>query len=435
MRHKRRYNLTLGFYMPSMFHLHVHTEENFKNWRKWDDETLCTFLHEYIHFLQDVSTVSGLHNIYVMGECLSDRITRIYKMSEKKIKVPLPLVQGPNNVWNNNEVSNAVEGAYDLDGVDEDTLQVAGKASVNDTLWNLNGQTITMHEVRVPYVGGDFVLGNIHISESMAYIGEQIVYGGKPGVVQPPPNYPYDVVRQLAHFYSPKLEANLPLLFCICDFALTYNPSGYVLVNMFEHYVNEGCPLDWRKFMLDTIKNVKSRGTTGLVSYADGLRQIKDLAIDSLDKRFNHYTYNDIRQWYNNVINRAVGMRLEFPLFIYDFLSGGELKNNKQFMMLLKGVGIPVLTNDFYKTSFTTKINGCHLKKRRAEYMIAAGSITFALGDGYLPCELRKICRAEHRCVDKNCVRAPWKHARRVNPCPYGHLWYGWALKDRELEW
>lgn len=85
-----------------MFHLHVHTEENFKNWRKWDDETLCTFLHEYIHFLQDVSTVSGLHNIYVMGECLSDRITRIYKMSEKKIKVPLPLVQGPNNVWNNN---------------------------------------------------------------------------------------------------------------------------------------------------------------------------------------------------------------------------------------------------------------------------------------------------------------------------------------------
>lgn len=63
MRHRRRFNLTLGFYMPSLFHLHVHTKKFFKNLWKWDDETFCTFLHEYIHFLQDVSTVSGLHNI------------------------------------------------------------------------------------------------------------------------------------------------------------------------------------------------------------------------------------------------------------------------------------------------------------------------------------------------------------------------------------
>lgn len=435
MRSKRRYNQTVGFYMPSLFHLHIHTKKNFKNWGKWDDVTLCAFLHEYIHFLQDISTVAGLHNIYVMGECLADRINRIYAMSCNMIKVPLSLIQGSNNVLNNQSVCNAVEGDLSLNGVDEDWFQITGKATIKDETWNPNGQMITMHEVRVPFAGGDFLLGNYHISESMAYIGEQIVYGNKPGTVEPSPNYPYDVVKQLAHYYSPQLESNLPLLFSICDYALTYNPSGYVLVKMFELYIKKGCPIDWRKFMFDTVSNVMTGGTGGLVSYADGIKQIKDLAIESLDKRFNNESYNDIRQWYYNVINRAVKLRLEYPLFMYDFLSGGELKSNKQFEQLLEGIGTPVITNDLNESTFTTRVKGCHLKKRRAEYLIAVGSITYAFDFGYFPCELRKICKAENRCIDKNCVRAPWKHARKVSPCPYGHLWYGWGLKDKELVW
>ena len=46
-----------------------------------------------------------------------------------------------------------------------------------------------MHEVRVPFAGGgEFLLGNYHITESMAYLGEQIVYGNHRGVVEPSPN-------------------------------------------------------------------------------------------------------------------------------------------------------------------------------------------------------------------------------------------------------
>ena len=157
--------------MPSMFHLHVHTKMNIKKWWKWDDKTLCTFLHEYIHFLQDVSTVAGLYNIYVMGECLADRVNRVYNMNTNQIRVPIPLVPGVNNVQNNQNVLNAVEGTINLNGVDEDTLQITGRAMVNNQNLNLNGSVITMHEVHVPYAGGDFLLGNYHISESMAYLG------------------------------------------------------------------------------------------------------------------------------------------------------------------------------------------------------------------------------------------------------------------------
>lgn len=436
MRHARKYNQILGFYMPSMFHLHVHTMADIGHWEKWDDKTLCTFLHEYIHFLQDISTVSGLYNIYVLGECLAERVNQIYDMPDGSIKVPLKIAPGPNNVLNNLMVSNAVEGDYGLNGVDEDNLQVIGIAIVTNTPWVLNGKTITMHEVRVPFAGGgDFLLGNYHITESMAYLGEQIVYGNHRGVVEPSPNYPYDVVRQLAHHYSPNLGNNLPLLFCLCDLALTFSHSGYALTVFFNIYVKKGCPANWRQFVLDLIKNTKGITPEGQVSYMDGLMRMKKLAIQELDLKFNNDSYNDIRRWYYNVINRAVDMRRQYPLYIYDFLSGGELKNNRQFKQLLAGIGTPILTNDLFQSWFTENVSGCVLKKRRAELLIAAGSITYALGNAYFPCELRKICRADKKCVDKNCVRAPWKHARKVKPCPYGYLWYGWGLKNKELQW
>ena len=418
--------------MPSMFHLHVHTKKNIKKWWKWDDKTRCAFLHEYIHFLQDISTVAGLYNIYVMGECLQDRVTRVYKMTTDKVKVPIPLVPGSNNVLNNHNVLNAVEGTINLYGTNINTLQITGKATVTNQKSNLNGTVITTHEVRVPYTGGSFLLGNYHISESMAYLGELVMYGSL-GVVAPSPNYPYDVVRQLAHFYSPQLENNLHLLFSLCDVALTYSHSGYALVNLFEKYVLAGCPWDWRTFVLNEISTTKVIGTNGMQTYQDGLRSIKDLAIHSLDQKFNNYSYEDIRRWYYNIINRAIEMRLQYPLYIYDFVAGGELKENKQFRQLMKGIGTPVLTNDYYKTSFTTKVTGCALRKRRAQFLIAAGSITYALGNALIPCILIDICRAKRRCVGKKCNNSPWKHARKWFACPYGHLWYGWGLKDKEL--
>lgn len=435
MRNTRRYNTTLGFYMPSMFHLHVHTESDITNWKEWDDQTLCTFLHEYIHFLQDISTVMGLYNIYVLGECLADVVNRIYQISDIDIVVPIPLIPGPNNVYNNSTVNEVVAGTINLPvGVDEDNLILTGKATVSHNIQNMNGKRLDLYEIHIPYQGGgDFLLGNYHICESMAYIGEQILYGAMPGVVQPSPNYPYDVVRQLAMFYSPVLGNNLPLLFSLCDLSLTFSHAGMALIHFFEQYINDGSPSDWRDYIIDVLIRTKASSTNGTKSYSNAINEIKDLAIVSLDKRFKGFDYDDIRRWYYTIINRIVHYRLRNPLFMVDFIQEGELRKNKTFEQLLKYIGTPVLTNDYYHTFFTNNVHGCHLKKRRAQFLQAAGSITSALLDAYFPCDLRYQCKAEGRCIDRNCVRAPWKHARKINACPYGHLWYGWKLKSKTL--
>lgn len=63
-----KYYRTLGFYSPSLFHIHLDGIGRIKDMSSWEEEQKSTFLHEYVHFLQDVTTVQGLNNMYRLGE-------------------------------------------------------------------------------------------------------------------------------------------------------------------------------------------------------------------------------------------------------------------------------------------------------------------------------------------------------------------------------
>ena len=52
-----------GFYEPSFFRLHIETDNSIENINNLNDRDFSTFLHEYIHFIQDTTTYYGLNNI------------------------------------------------------------------------------------------------------------------------------------------------------------------------------------------------------------------------------------------------------------------------------------------------------------------------------------------------------------------------------------
>ena len=56
-------NTTLGYYEPAFFHINIGTNSSFE---KFSSRDFSIFLHEYIHFIQDVTTVYGLNNIHVI---------------------------------------------------------------------------------------------------------------------------------------------------------------------------------------------------------------------------------------------------------------------------------------------------------------------------------------------------------------------------------
>jgi hypothetical protein len=53
----------LGSYFQSFFCIELHTDESLDDLNNLKEETISTLLHEYIHFLQDITTSFGLTNI------------------------------------------------------------------------------------------------------------------------------------------------------------------------------------------------------------------------------------------------------------------------------------------------------------------------------------------------------------------------------------
>ena len=51
-----KYYKTLGFYCPSLFYICLDGKGRLKDIKKWDEVQQSTFLHEYVQFLQDITT-------------------------------------------------------------------------------------------------------------------------------------------------------------------------------------------------------------------------------------------------------------------------------------------------------------------------------------------------------------------------------------------
>lgn len=433
MDDKRYLNLeTLGFYMPNMFHLHIRGSVDLSKWKEWDKETQCTFFHEYIHFLQDIMTSTGLYNIYVNGEYLSYATNHVYKLPKGEFERPITPKQGVDNVAYNIAINKFVNGQIGLpEHVDVNNFKITGKPIVKDNIKNYNGQQINLKKICIPFSDNGnfrlFRLGGYHISESMAYLAEQITYGNP--YMAKSPNYPYCIVKQLVDYYIPQLSDNKQFLFALCDLAMNYSHPAKVLVDYLEIIEKKGIYTKWEDIIGDFISNsINVSGNGNTFSYIDGLCEIKNMPIKSLNKRFATIDHYLLRKWINIIIETAFEWRKNDPLILSKLVSGGQLESNNVFNDFITLIGTPLLSNSKNETFFYNSIDK-KLTKRKLACITAAGSIMYIM-KGFNDCDLYEYCKADNRCVSETCKTKPWKKARFLCACPFGHLWYGWKLKE-----
>lgn len=90
----------LGLYYPSFFRMELPFEYHDVPMEiyRLSPQKRGAFIHEYIHFLQDITTHFGMNNTYVCAEYLHSTINQIYKKNKKKIKIPINPVTNTDNV-------------------------------------------------------------------------------------------------------------------------------------------------------------------------------------------------------------------------------------------------------------------------------------------------------------------------------------------------
>lgn len=432
----KRYNTTLGFYEPAVFHLHTIGNGQLKRMENWSQSQKSTFLHEYIHFLQDITTIQGLNNMFIIGEYLRYVTNFVTQQKDADIQLPINPFSADNNVDQNWLARKFTMGKNDSVEkiISYKKVQLIKLKDAN------SGKLIPVNGIMVRCVDGkmqitDILFGTLQIMEGMAKLIQEEIY---PTAIRNSPYNPYYIARDVADSIIPGLVDRPRTLIALFFLALQRSNPGYDFVDYLEFKAKNG-------YDADTL--------TADVVYGDLQRTIMHLSVGTLNYNDSHaffvggakdvmseylggvWYWQNINKWFQTIIQKGTELKLNNPFLFQKLAEGGDITTNNIFMMLLGEFGTPIVTNSAHNFGFIRPKNVL-VSKRELINVYAMMQVHQAfLSDGTYSCPLRKYCQNEpcgfrKQKVDKRCLTRPWERMRKWNRCYFNTWWYFKGFND-----
>lgn len=411
----------LGNYESSYFIMNVPTDADI-DIRNMPDADFAVFFHEYIHFLQDITSFYGYNAIFSHGEYIRKVITDIYKGPEQ-MSFPFQLIDGKDNVWLNKRICIQSLG-------DKTEQEVFFLKKVYIEYYKLN-DIVSLPELQVDAITDNgletITVGAYAIRENMAYLMERQCTSK----YKTSKTFPYQIVELLADKICPGKLTSLDLI-AICDIALQCSVPGHGLY-LFLNAIGNGDlvinrPEDVYNFFLS--KRVTFLGVEESVPQA--IITAAYMAMDHLLSYVRIESLNaEFQQWILFTISAGVELRLLHPYFFLEMARGERDKKNAILQTIAEYIGSPQIINNFGKRfQLATKRPIC-----RFEYLEAVKEIEALFEDGVTRCSLRPWCEMspDGAPVDDRCDKSPWERCNDKNLCPYGMLWRHWKLADKKV--
>lgn len=431
-----RYNTILGFYEPALFHLHTIGNGQLKRMDKWNQLQKSTFLHEYIHFLQDVSTIQGLNNIFIKGEYI--RFVTKFVKRQNNIDIHVPI--NPLNACDNVD-QNWLARAYTMGSnipverlLSYKKVQVAKLTDFNSgKVIPVNGIIVRCLDRNLQVV--DMLIGTLQMMEGMAKMIQEEIY---PTSVRCSPYNPYYIARDVAEIIIPGLSTKTQALIALFVFALQRSNPGYDFVEYLELKAKSG--FDATTLTADVIYGDMQRTImhlpVGTLNYIDSHAFFVGGAEDVMSEYLGGVWYwQNINKWFQTIIQKGSDLKLNNPFLFQKLAEGGDITSNNVFMKLIKNFGTPIVTNSAHDYDFI-RPNRVLISKREMINVYAMMQVhRVFLSNGTYSCPLRKYCQNEpcgfrKQKVDKKCLTHPWERMKKWNRCYFNTWWYFKGFKD-----
>ena len=418
---RRKLNTTLGFYSPSFLRMHVGTKSNLTNLNSINDDfTESVYLHEYLHFIQDLTTNYGLSNICIIVDYLKFVNNHLIKQTKGKFAVPiLPIPNAPDNVHANLEFSTIYNG-----NGDDDVVILIGHRKLNTTV-TANLTTKTVPYIQVDYKSGsgnidNFEFGALCIVENMAFIIESECYPN----CEPSPDIPYRSAEKLVELIFPIFGSNRLNVLALCDASLkTFHPGPFFYDTLI--YIRDNnIPITKPEDVYD-ICNQQVINFNGIKDFNSLLNSMKNEAISQINGYFNDPQFNPIKQWLEKMISSAVDYRISNEKFPLSIARQGKFSTNKALADFMSKVGTPLVTNDIPETTLFDP----HIGATTPNYATiwAIEQIHSVLWGCQSDCELLDFCKSCNIKTDARCINEPWERNLETM-CAFGQMWRHWGL-------
>lgn len=417
-------NSTLGSYMPAFFRMDV--DFTFPSGADWNhrlsEKDVSVFTHEYIHFLQDISTYVGLNNAYVYSEQIHGMVNYVYKHPYGPIKIPINLPYNFGNIDLNKFVNINCFG--DFEEQEEFFLK---KIKIKELKVDYQNDYVRKLQqiYLIPTRGKKVVFGARAIMESMAYIIETLITRG----FTTPPDFPYLSAEKVINYYYPEFGKDKLRIIALCDCSLQFSQPGKIFVQTLKVFREEK--------RLPTPYEVIDHF---YLSPCEQMGQMRNLIYGliyqgfSVGKRLELYMQGSSFKPFHNVIHKLIGFglkeRLENKYFMLDIVQNGYVLDNPLMQRYIKEIGTPII-KDSNSDYWEVLPIGFNQNNYWIEYFPAIEQVYNCLAEGQDICDLIPWCEKSPQTVqDDRCYCEPWTRCNDIRLCPYAMLWRHWNLSN-----
>lgn len=419
---RRLNNSSYGYYSWTFFRMHLYNNVTFNH---MNDEDYSVFAHEYMHFLQNITTTYGSFMVYVTSEYMRSVAEKIRDTENGVIDIPYIPEIDSSNVYANTHI---LECTYN----DKDEIKTI-KEIVE--IRNCTEQIESTDMDSIPYVEIDIIddrdypkticFGACAIMESLAFLMEEYIAPVKKSA----PDFPYHSAELVAQSIYPGFAEDRLNIIALCDVSLLTSSPGHTFVSFLiqlkkDNWLPLG-PSDIYGKVLDGGYNV-SGSVSGSQTFEDEMNRNCLMAIDSLCTFFNS-SMPRFRQWIEETFKRGFALRFGKRDFMLDIVRNGNIKKNPVLKALINDfLGTPIITNP--NSEGTIKSPNVSFDSD-FYFFPAVGEIIKFFRSGDCNCELQDVCLKHGGPVGDKCSKAPWTHNIDMSrPCPYRLLWHSWGF-------
>ena len=426
-----------GTYAPTFFKMFVDTPANLDDIGNLDDYNTALFLHEYIHFIQDVSTTYGLLNMCMNVNFLREASLQIKNTESNEFYIPIrPTEEDTYQVFHNLKLRHTYLG-------NQEQIALSHYVQIEDVLVDVRVVVNTAKKneanvIKIKFTDGlSYELGSYALMENMAYIIERLLY---PDIIPNPPTLPYTDAELLVNFIYPEFGANILNTLALIDAALlVFHPGDFFYKVLVDMKKEDFIPTHPRKIYdyIDKIEFDYEGADT-----INSLIEIMSLrAGDMLASLLHDPTFYPTTIWVKDILAQALDLRLKNRGFILDIIEGGLLKYNKSFIEIFVKIGTPLIINSFSSVWFHPPL----ITQEKVNYddlmpamFWAIYQVRSLLIGGKSGCEMIAYCQSSAKesgiddYTDDNCYSLPWKRLEEGKDCSYCNIWHMWNLSGKK---
>jgi hypothetical protein len=409
-----------GKYMPAFFHISIDTDQDLHDLNSLTKEASLTFIHEYTHFLQDITTTWGLRYIAHVVEVISNYVQTIKNTQGNTFEIPLFVDYNEVTMTNRDLVSIYLGTSEPLGFSFNSIVQID---EVKNEL--IDGfEHVKTIEVKVEHTltgnKGSFEFGATCVKENQAHLIESILAGK----IADAPRVPYKSVEVVCGFIYPRILSNPLNIIALCDVALSTTSPGYMLVKILKEMHKRGyIPKSPRK-IYEFVSRYKFGYEDERVNFITLFNRSSHHAERNLQIYFEDDYYHPIKQWITTSMEYGRTLRNKG----FTFLDLAE--NPEIFARLVGELGTPIISNNQNKHwSFHPKTNS----EDQASLFIAIGEVYSVLDGEKTQCALKSHCagRPDGDITNKDCDVAPWERIKLPMLCPFAQIWKHWGLSNK----